>query len=204
MSQSWSASDISNVLSSAFVPQASSPLSKVASSSSSSATKKANGVTSRKNDGGKGEAPQATIDVLVTFDGYGVSGHANHISLYHGAKAWLGGMMAGKAGWGCPVDLYTLASTTVVRKYSAILDAPITLLLGVVRNVFGSANGKKSEKKKNEGPRRLFFVNDIGRWRRGQQAMSQGHKSQMRWFRWGWISVGRYMVVNDLRRERIT
>jgi len=25
----------------------------------------------------------------------------------------------------------------------------------------------------------------------------------MRWFRWGWVAIGRYMVVNDLRRERV-
>ncbi len=157
---------------------------------------------SRKDAVEKGEAPQATIDMLVTFDGYGVSGHTNHISLYYGAKVWLGSMMTGKAGWGCPVELYTLESTNVLRKYAAILDAPITLLWGVVRDAFAGASGKKS-KKKYEGRRRLFFVNDLGQWRKGQQAMRQGHKSQMRWFRWGWIGVGRYMVVNDLKREII-
>ena len=202
MSQSWSKSEISSVLSSAFVPQASSPSSKSESTTTSLAARKGSGVVSRKDAVENEEAPQATIDVLVTFDGYGVSGHTNHASLYHGAKAWLGGMMSGKAGWGCPVELYTLASINVVRKYAFILDAPITLLWGGLCDAFAGARGKKS-KRKNEGRRRLFFVNDIGRWRIGQQAMRQGHKSQMRWFRWGWIGVGRYMVVNDLKREII-
>jgi len=202
MSQSWSKSEISSVLSSAFVPQSSSPSSKSKSTSTSPAARKVNGVTSRKDAVEKEEAPQATIDMLVTFDGYGVSGHTNHISLYYGAKAWLGSMMTGKAGWGCPVELYTLESTNVLRKYAAVLDAPITLLWGVLRDAFTGVSGKKS-KKKNEGRRRLFFVNDLGQWRKGQQAMKQGHKSQMRWFRWGWIVVGRYMVVNDLKREMI-
>lgn len=202
MSQSWSKSEISSILSSAFVPQASSPSTNSKSTSVSLAARKASGVVSGKDGVETGEAPQATIDMLVTFDGYGVSGHTNHVSLYHGAKAWLGGMMSAKAGWGCPVELYTLASTNVVRKYVSILDAPITLLWGVLRDAFAGASGKKS-KKKNEGRRRLFFVNDIGQWRKGQQAMRQGHKSQMRWFRWGWIGVGRYMVVNDLKREII-
>ena len=203
MSQSWSASDISSVLSSAFIPQAASSSSKSKTVSSSSAAKKANGIVSkRKNYGDKGEAPQTTIDVLVTFDRYGVSGHTNHVSLYHGAKAWLGGLMAGKDGWGCPVDLYTLSSTNMARKYSAILDAPVTLVWGVLRDVL-SGMGSKKVGKKSKGPRRLFFVNDIMQWRTGQQAMTQGHKSQMRWFRWGWIGIGRYMVVNDLKREKI-
>lgn len=202
MSQSWSSSDISSVLSSAFVPQATSSTSKSKSTSASPAARKANGMKIRKDAGENGEAPQATIDVLVTFDGYGVSGHKNHVSLYYGAKAWLGGMMTGKAGWGCPVELYTLASTNVMRKYASVLDAPITRLWGVLHNAFSGAGGKKNARK-NEGHRRLFFVNDIGQWRKGQQAMRQGHKSQMRWFRWGWIGVGRYMVVNDLKREII-
>ena len=202
MNRSWSASDISSVLSSAFTPQSSSTSSRNKSSSSLSAAPRANGVTTKKDASAKEGAPQATIDVLVTFDGYGVSGHINHVSLYHGAKAWLGGMMAGKAGWGCPVSLYTLTSTNVIRKYSAFLDALVTLARGLSQDVLSSVSSKKN-KKITEGPRRLFVVNDLGQWRKGQQAMTQGHKSQMRWFRWGWIGVGRYMVVNDLKREQI-
>ena len=202
MNRSWSASDISNVLSSAFTPQSSSTSSGNKSSSSLSATQRVNGVTSRKDAIAEEEAPQATIDVLVTFDGYGVSGHINHVSLYHGAKAWLDGMMAGKAGWGCPVSLYTLTSTNVARKYSAFLDALVTLAWGLSQDVLSTVSSRKN-KKKSEGPRRLFIVNDLGQWRKGQQAMTQGHRSQMRWFRWGWIGLGRYMVVNDLKREQI-
>ena len=60
----------------------------------------------------------------------------------------------------------------------------------------------RSEGKEGE-TKRLLFVNSIGEYRRAQKAMTKAHKSQMRWFRWGWIVVGRYMVVNDLRRERV-
>lgn len=202
MSQPWSSSDISKVLSSAFVPQASSSLSKAKSTSTATMAKKANGVTSRKDIGREQEAPEATIDVLITFDGHGVSGHTNHVSLFDGAKAWLKAIMVGKAGWGYPVELYTLTSTNILRKYSSFLDAPITMLWGLLGEGFANVSRKKREKKV-EGHRRLLFVNDLGQWRRGQQAMTQGHKSQMRWFRWGWIVAGRYMVVNDLKRERI-
>ncbi len=34
-------------------------------------------------------------------------------------------------------------------------------------------------------------------WRRAQLAMTQGHRSQMRWFRWAWIILSRYMLTND-------
>ncbi|KAL8829396.1 MAG: hypothetical protein Q9191_002038 [Dirinaria sp. TL-2023a] len=202
MTKSWSASSISNVLSSAFVTLSPSPVPNTTTVSTSRATGKANGVTSRKAADSKGTPPVATIDILLTFDGHGVSGHTNHVSLYQGARAWLSGLMAEKAGWGCPVDLYTLSSTNIIRKYMSMADAPFTLFWGVLRDALNDARGQKLGKR-SQSPRKLFFVSDWTQWRRAQRAMTDGHRSQMRWFRWGWIGVGRYMVVNDLRREII-
>jgi N-acetylglucosaminylphosphatidylinositol deacetylase len=34
-------------------------------------------------------------------------------------------------------------------------------------------------------------------------AMTQAHRSQMVWFRYGWITLSRYMVINDLRLEKV-
>lgn len=98
------------------------------------------------------------------------------------------------------MDLYTLSSTNILRKYASFLDAPATMLFGALGNT--GAQGKQEKGK--EAPRRLLFVNDILQWKKAQNAMVTGHQSQMRWFRWGWITVGRYMVVNDLKRERIS
>lgn len=78
-----------------------------------------------------------------------------------------------------------------------MLDAPVTMLLGVLR----SAGGKKQGK--DGGPKRMLFVSDPWQWMQGQKAMVRGHRSQMRWFRWGWVGVGRYMVVNEVRREEV-
>ena len=112
--------------------------------------------------------------------------------------------------------LYTLTSTNIVRKYIGVLDAPVTMLrtvLGAAREKSTARGGDKMMKKKKEEvvgttaggkvPSRLLYVSDLWQWRRGQRAMTRGHRSQMRWFRWGWVGVGRYMVVNDLRREKI-
>lgn len=107
--------------------------------------------------------------------------------------------MKDKTAWKCPVELYTLTSTNISRKYSSFLDAPITMLLGALR----TATERAKRNTKGEAPRRLLFVNDFWQWRNAQRAMVEGHRSQMRWFRWGWIALGRYMVVNDLRREKI-
>ena len=175
MTTTWSATDVAQILSSAFSPTNS----------------------SHKKSLRESDKPSSTIDTLITFDAYGVSSHPNHISLYHGARHWLSLLMVGKPGWKCPVEMYTLTTTNIIRKYMTFLDAPFTMFIGGLR---GLGLGKK---KKREEPPSLIYVNDFNQYRRGQKAMTSAHKSQMIWFRWGWICVGRYMVVNDLKRESI-
>ena len=189
MTIDWDTTKIAKVLESAFSPP----------SSPHGSKKQANG-KSRQDE----EAPNPTIDILITFDRQGISGHKNHISLYHGAKAWFKSMMKNNPGWECPVTLYTLTSTSILRKYISVLDAPFTMLQCVLRSV--SASSKSSDgsgRNVESSPQRLIYLSDIMAYRRAQQAMTQAHKSQMRWFRWGWIAMCRYMVVNDLRREKI-
>ncbi|KAL8710039.1 MAG: hypothetical protein Q9220_005310 [cf. Caloplaca sp. 1 TL-2023] len=142
-------------------------------------------------------APKATINVLITFDRHGVSSHPNHIALHNGAKRWLSDLMKGKEGWRCPVELHTLTSVSIGRKYISFLDAPLTMLLGFFGGIRGPV--KRVDAQRSQA----LFVNDMMQWRQGQKAMTNAHKSQMRWFRWGWITFGRYMVVNDLKRQRV-
>lgn len=185
MTSSWDPTEVAKVLFSAF-----------ASAGSSQNPHK--GIASKVKN--SNEPPLATIDILLTFDSRGVSDHPNHISLYRGARAWLTALMANKSGWKCPVELYTLTTTNIFRKYITFLDAPVTMLLGALQTAKGNKN------RKAEGgriPQRVLFVSDLAQWRKGQNAMTRGHQSQMQWFRWGWIGVGRYMVVNDLKREHI-
>ncbi|KAJ5370749.1 N-acetylglucosaminyl-phosphatidylinositol de-N-acetylase [Penicillium cataractarum] len=179
MSATWAADQITSLLASAFSPDLAATL---------------NG-TAKKNPK---KAPTATIDVLLTFDQHGISNHPNHRSLYHGAIHFLRTLMTDKEGFNCPVTLYTLTSTSMLRKYAGVLDAPYSMLLGVLGNLFG---GKKTSAA--EGPARLLFVSSVGEWLTAQSAMVMGHKSQMVWFRWGWITIGRYMTVNDLKRENV-
>lgn len=184
MTTAWDANAVAEVLSSAFTPPGSSQRPQKPRSSR----------TNNSND-----APVATIDVLLTFDSRGISDHPNHTSLYRGARAWLSALMVNKSGWNCPVELYTLTTTNIFRKYIGFLDAPLTMLVGALRTAGTAGHTAKSEK----APPRIMFVNDLVQWRKAQRAMTKGHQSQMRWFRWGWIGVGRYMVVNDLKREKI-
>ena len=137
------------------------------------------------------DPPQTTIDTIITFDAHGISSHPNHISLYNGAHAFLKALMHRHSGWECPIKLYTLTTTNILRKYVSLLDSPVTLI---------SAMGKKREL--GVSPTPLLFVSSPAGYRTAQKAMTTAHESQMRWFRWGWISFSRYMVLNDLKKEK--
>ncbi|TKA71959.1 hypothetical protein B0A55_05392 [Friedmanniomyces simplex] len=137
-------------------------------------------------------APPASLDAILTFDNQGVSGHPNHTALFHGSAHFLRHLMARHTGWECPVRLYTLTSVNVVRKYSSILDSATTVLTCIWR-----------KKERGDFPTPLLVVSGPVGVRKAQRAMTGAHRSQMRWFRWGWIGVSRYMVVNDLKRERV-
>ncbi|KAK7606719.1 putative deacetylase LmbE-like domain-containing protein [Phyllosticta paracitricarpa] len=165
MSVTWNPRLISNLLTKAFAPR----------------------VASLPNT----SAPEATIDVLITFDAQGISGHPNHRSLYHGAHAFLKALMHRHAGWECPIKLYTLTTVNIMRKYASVLDSPATV-------------GSILLQRKQTGsfPSPLLFASGPSDVATAQTAMTKAHASQMVWFRWGWITIGRYLVVNDLRREK--
>ncbi|KAJ9151738.1 N-acetylglucosaminyl-phosphatidylinositol de-N-acetylase [Pleurostoma richardsiae] len=176
MTTTWDTNRVSALLSSAFAPHLSSPSS-------------------------SNQAPTATIDVLITFDDHGISSHPNHVSLYHGARAFVAALVRGRPGWASPVDLYVLRTVSLARKYAGILDAPATLAGWALRT---------DMKKDRRRPSGLVFMNGLGfgagggaelgtAWR----AMTRAHRSQMVWFRYGWIVLSRYMVMNDLRLEKV-
>jgi len=168
MTATWNKTKIAGLLSSAFAPNLSKPM---------------------KSKGS--EAPTATIDVLITFDKSGVSSHPNHISLFYGAQHFISSLVHNRPGWQCPVDLYTLNSINIARKYTSFFDAIISLMTMAF-----------SSKQMGSHPSPLLFLSGPSEVRIAQKAMTTAHKSQMRWFRWGWIGLSRYMVVNDLKLEK--
>jgi N-acetylglucosaminylphosphatidylinositol deacetylase len=176
MTTAWDATKIATLLSSAFAPH-------LAPFKSASPTN------------GHPDRPTANIDVLLTFDAGGVSGHPNHASLYHGARAFVAGLVKGKDGWQSPVDLYTLTSVSFFRKYTSVFDVFATMASWAFSAGF----------KNKEHPGALVYMSGLGNgglataWK----AMTTAHKSQMVWFRYGWITLSRYMVMNDLRLEKV-
>jgi N-acetylglucosaminylphosphatidylinositol deacetylase len=137
------------------------------------------------------EAPQATIDAIITFDAHGVSSHPNHKSLYDGAHSFLKALMHKHSGWECPIKLYTLTTVSIFRKYLSLLDAPGTIVAAIFK-----------KKEMRDFPTPLLFVSSPLGYRTAQKAMTTAHESQMRWFRWGWIGLSRYMIINDLKKEK--
>ena len=201
MQNTWSPDEIAKVLAQAFAPPPSPPPAPTPAASTKHGKKKSPSVPPVTAPIAISEGPRATIDVLITFDQGGVSNHPNHIALHAGARKFIANIMRGYAGWRCPVTLYTLPTVNLLRKYSFVGDAVVTLALGVVDKLMGGGDTSK-DKAGSEGER-VLFVNDFSKYWRARDAMVTGHESQMVWFRWGWISLGRYMVVNDLKRERV-
>jgi len=128
------------------------------------------------------------LDVLITFDKQGISSHDNHISLYHGALHWLNSL--GPAAE--DATLYSLTTTNIVRKYTSLLDAPITIALNLL---------SQSHSGIRKLPDQLVFLSGFWGYRKAQKAMTRGHQSQMLWFRYGWIGLSRYVGVNDLKKK---
>lgn len=138
------------------------------------------------------EVPEANIDVLLTFDATGVSSHPNHTSLYHASLLFLRTIMANHSGWESPIKLYTLTSVNVLRKYASVFDAPVTM----VKVLLGRKEG-------GQFPAPLVVLSGWEDFGTARRAMTSAHRSQMRWFRWGWIGVSRYMVLNDLKKVKV-
>ncbi|KFQ70830.1 N-acetylglucosaminyl-phosphatidylinositol de-N-acetylase, partial [Phaethon lepturus] len=115
------------------------------------------------------------INLVVTFDAGGVSGHANHISLYNALRY----------NYSC-FEIFTLflclgcrvlvlESVNLFRKYISVLDVPISCVL----------------------PRDALFILTEEETEQARSAM-RCHRSQLLWFRHIYMLFSRYMVINSL------
>ncbi|NXS43705.1 PIGL acetylase, partial [Balaeniceps rex] len=111
------------------------------------------------------------INLVVTFDSGGVSGHANHISLYTALRYSIFLLFL---CLGCHV--LVLESVNLFRKYISVLDVPLSCLL----------------------PRDALFILTEEETEQARRAM-RCHRSQLLWFRHIYMLFSRYMVINSLR-----
>ncbi|BFZ63115.1 N-acetylglucosaminyl-phosphatidylinositol de-N-acetylase [Saitoella coloradoensis] len=145
------------------------------------------------------------VDVIITFDTRGISSHPNHKSCLMGAKSYASSTNKRAARKDTPISLYTLTTTSLLRKYAGIIDSPFTLFdsnfaLGRQMKHYKAELRKRGIDTRDERARGvLVYMNSPLQLIKSQRAMRK-HESQMVWFRWGWIFLSRYMVLNDLRR----
>ncbi len=127
------------------------------------------------------------IDVVVTFDRWGVSGHKNHTSIYNAMtllsleKKYVDDT---DVPFVCLVTLFCcfrfprqtrvfcLRTVNLLRKYSLLLDVPMSFLLAPVA-----------------------YVSSPNDWLAIQRAMAR-HSSQYVWFRMLYMTFSRYVLIN--------
>lgn len=114
---------------------------------------------------------QLAVDTVVSFDRYGVSGHANHAAIYIALQQLYS---RGKL----PVDtrVFVLESVNIIRKYMGLLDIPWSCW----RSNYCYVNGWQD------------YAVCVGAMRE--------HRSQLAWFRILYLFFSRYMIVNTLKR----
>lgn len=121
------------------------------------------------------EVTKHGIDLIITFDDYGVSGHCNHRDVNHGVKKLLHNTSQRD------IEAWELVSTNLLRKYSGPIDIWLSYLCA-----FRCSSGV-THCLINEHPRKSFL------------AMAQ-HSSQWVWFRKLFVTFSSYTYANTLRR----
>lgn len=112
-----------------------------------------------------------SVDCVISFDRYGVSGHKNHTACHEALQnAYTRGIVPED------VQIFVLDSVPLWRKYIGLFDAP----LSVVRSPF----------------RYFAWGRDVAACWRAMWA----HRSQFVWFRCLFLIFSRYVYINTLRR----
>ncbi|XP_061596079.1 N-acetylglucosaminyl-phosphatidylinositol de-N-acetylase [Cololabis saira] len=112
-----------------------------------------------------------SCNLVLTFDGRGVSGHANHTALHKAVRHLA---CTGAAPNDCV--LLSLDTVSFLRKYVSILELPVSELL----------------------PSHLCCIIGSRGYRRAKAAMLC-HRTQLLWFRYLYIAFSRYMFVNTFQ-----
>ncbi|XP_043715179.1 probable N-acetylglucosaminyl-phosphatidylinositol de-N-acetylase isoform X3 [Telopea speciosissima] len=123
----------------------------------------------------KEEVSSQSIDLIITFDNYGVSGHKNHCDVHHGVR------MALYENSQRNIEAWELISTNIIRKYSGPVDIWLSIICAFCYP------GGQMYCLLNEYPHKSFL------------AMAQ-HQSQWVWFRKLFVSLSSYTYMNTLRK----
>ncbi|XP_037543961.1 N-acetylglucosaminyl-phosphatidylinositol de-N-acetylase [Nematolebias whitei] len=112
-----------------------------------------------------------SINMVLTFDGRGVSGHANHVAINKAVRH-----LASTGGVPKDCVLLSLVTVGLFRKFISFLEIPLSCLL----------------------PSRLCCVVGSRGYKQARAAMMR-HRSQLLWFRYLYIAFSRYMFINTFQ-----
>ncbi|XP_068661503.1 uncharacterized protein [Aristolochia californica] len=114
------------------------------------------------------------IDLVITFDSYGVSGHPNHCDVYHGTRLLVSENSRNIEAW-------KLTSSSITRKYIGPVDVWFSLLWGLCH------------------PRGQICCILNGHPQQSFLAMAR-HASQWVWFRKLFVVFSSYTYINTLQK----
>ncbi|KAG6888290.1 hypothetical protein C0992_008932 [Termitomyces sp. T32_za158] len=131
------------------------------------------------------------IEMILTFDADGISGHPNHCSLPDGV-----------ARLPSPPKSYTLLTRPIHAKYLGVL-APLLAKLSLYQDrirIYPAVSQPFNQLlhlATRTSPPQHVIVSGIYDYFTALQAM-RAHASQLVWFRWLYVLFSRYMWVNEL------
>lgn len=137
---------------------------------------------------------EQNIDIVITFDEFGISKHPNHIACYYGALTFYNSLEGSKP------YIYVLSTVFILRKYLFIFDLFFSLILYLYYMFLGTGFFKLFNLKDKRNF--IHFISSPFELYNIQKAMVKGYSSQMKWFRWAYICTSRYMIFNELERKK--
>ncbi|ORY76926.1 putative deacetylase LmbE-like domain-containing protein [Leucosporidium creatinivorum] len=119
------------------------------------------------------------VDLIITFDDYGVSGHANHRAV----SSALG--LAAASSPSFP-PIFAVLSTSVLLKFTSLLSLPSFTILHFLRRLLPSTSPTS------------LLINSLSQYRQARLSFDQ-HQSQWRWFRSLFVTFSRYLWFVELK-----
>ncbi|KAL2156633.1 hypothetical protein VTH82DRAFT_1378 [Thermothelomyces myriococcoides] len=134
------------------------------------------------------------VDVILTFDEGGVSGHMNHRAVSAAVSHYAA------TNPDAP-STFILTTTSPLRKYTLLGDLPLTALPFAWRIISALSYPSTTTDPRDGG--RALVANTWARYLKTRDAFAQ-HSSQYTWDRHLYMILSRYVWFNDLRRvERV-
>jgi N-acetylglucosaminylphosphatidylinositol deacetylase len=147
---------------------------------------------------------------IVTFDAYGVSGHANHRALYESLRCVVFSPLAQSSTEvqlsskekvppirsdavrrdQLSVPIYSVRSASVIAKYTSLALLPFALVKHLVVSISSPAMRSSS-----------LFVSSVDTFALARESFA-AHESQARWFRTLFVNASRYLWYVQVDRVR--